>query len=207
MAFSYQVAGGAKANAGSERPVLQIELPPDARSVELTNTAGGLLYTQLIRRGQPLVGDQSSAADNLRLEVVYKTTDGRVVDPGQLAQGTDFLAEVTVTHPGAPYSFYYEEMALDQIFPSGWEILNTRMDNLELFNNTTRPEYEDIRDDRVYTFFDIGAGRSQTYRVRLNAAYQGRYYLPSVSCAAMYDHRIHAHQPGRWVEVVSPQLN
>ena len=207
VAFSYQVAGGAKANAGSERPVLQIELPPDARSVELTNTAGGLLYTQLIRRGQPLVGDQSSAADNLRLEVVYKTTDGRVVDPGQLAQGTDFLAEVTVTHPGAPYSFYYEEMALDQIFPSGWEILNTRMDNLELFNNTARPEYEDIRDDRVYTFFDIGAGRSQTYRVRLNAAYQGRYYLPSVSCAAMYDHRIHAHQPGRWVEVVSPQLN
>ena len=43
----------------------------------------------------------------------------------------------------------------------------------------------------------------QVYRVRLNAAYQGRYYLPAVVCEAMYDNSISARRPGQWVEVVS----
>jgi len=71
--------------------------------------------------------------------------------------------------------------------------------------NINRPDYQDVRDDRVYSFFNIGYGNSQTYRVRLNAAYQGRYYLPTVSCKAMYDASVNARQPGMWVEVVSPE--
>ena len=38
----------------------------------------------------------------------------------------------------------------------------------------------------------------------LNAAYQGRFYLPAVSCEAMYDNSIFARVPGQWVEVVKP---
>jgi len=42
----------------------------------------------------------------------------------------------------------------------------------------------------------------RTYRVQLNAAYAGRYYLPTVGCEAMYDKRIRASTPGKWVEVI-----
>ncbi|MEM8564993.1 MAG: hypothetical protein AAGF85_00940, partial [Bacteroidota bacterium] len=62
--------------------------------------------------------------------------------------------------------------------------------------------YQDIRDDRVLTYFDLRSTKSKTYRVVLNAAYLGKYYLPSVHCGAMYDEDISAYKAGRWVEVV-----
>ena len=96
------------------------------------------------------------------------------------------------------------DRALSQIFPSGWEIHNTRMNNISSFTNTTVPEYQDIRDDRVFSYFDIREGKSHIYRVQLNAAYQGKYYLPTTYCEAMYDNTINARLPGQWVEVVAP---
>jgi uncharacterized protein YfaS (alpha-2-macroglobulin family) len=106
--------------------------------------------------------------------------------------------------------FDFNEMALTQVFPSGWEIINTRMSATgESGVGTSTPEYQDIRDDRVMTYFDMpfrGADpdnqRPKVYRVLLNAAYAGRYYLAPVSCAAMYDNRIRASVPGKWVEVL-----
>jgi len=74
---------------------------------------------------------------------------------------------------------------------------------LQAYAPNSPADYQDIRDDRVLTFFDLGAGQSHTYRVQLNAAYQGRFYLPAVSCEAMYDNTIAAQRPGQWVEVVS----
>ena len=65
-----------------------------------------------------------------------------------------------------------------------------------------RAEYRDFRDDRVFTHFDIRANTKQVYRVALNAAYQGRYYLPAVSCEAMYDRSVLARVVGTWVDVV-----
>ena len=112
------------------------------------------------------------------------------------------MAEVTVTHPGFPFEFRYEEMALDQIFPSGWEVTNSRMTDVSYFSNSARPEYQDFRDDRVISFFDIYPAKQQIYRVQLTASYPGRYYLPSLSCEAMYDDRIYARHAGRWVEVI-----
>jgi len=38
----------------------------------------------------------------------------------------------------------------------------------------------------------------------LNATYLGEYYLPTISCEAMYDNGISARKAGRWVKVVQP---
>jgi len=65
--------------------------------------------------------------------------------------------------------------------------------------------YQDIRDDRVYTYFDIRSGETKSFKVILNSSYIGKYYMPSVSCEAMYDNSINARFPGRWVNVVMPQ--
>jgi uncharacterized protein YfaS (alpha-2-macroglobulin family) len=67
---------------------------------------------------------------------------------------------------------------------------------------TSPSTYIDVRDDRVYTYFNIEETKTRTYNVLLNAAYLGRYYLPAVSCEAMYDNTIQAFLPGKWVEVV-----
>lgn len=61
--------------------------------------------------------------------------------------------------------------------------------------------YQDIRDDRVYTFFNIKEGEILYYYIQLNATYPGKYYLPSTLCQAMYDNTITASSAGKWVEV------
>ena len=40
-----------------------------------------------------------------------------------------------------------------------------------------------------------------TVKTKLIATYPGRFYLPAVSCSAMYDASVSALVPGKWVEV------
>lgn len=202
--FAYQLPGGTATNAGSDKPIMLIDIPAGSaagQNIKVDNNGQGLLFARLISTGQPLVGYETAAENSLGISVTYKDLQNRTIDPSVLPQGTDFIAEVQVKHPGVR-TIPYQEMALDQIFPSGWEILNTRMDEVQNFVAASPAEYRDFRDDRVYTFFDISPGKTHTYRVQLNAAYQGRFYLPAVSCRAMYDETINARTAGRWVEVV-----
>ncbi|MFA6400796.1 MAG: hypothetical protein WCX31_04105 [Salinivirgaceae bacterium] len=104
-------------------------------------------------------------------------------NPAVITQGTDFLAEVRMEHPGIRNA--YKEIALTQIFSSGWEIRNLHMEENTSTLTKDIPRYMDIRDDRVYSYFDIGTGEACTYRVLLNAAYVGKFYLPTVYCEAI----------------------
>jgi len=118
----------------------------------------------------------------------------------------DFKVEVQLRHPGLRDD--YRDLALTQIFPSGWEIRNWRMDetaNPNIKNNTA--DYQDIRDDRVLTYFGLRRGETKTFSILLNASYVGKFYLPAVSCEAMYNHTINARKAGEWVEVVAPGKN
>jgi uncharacterized protein YfaS (alpha-2-macroglobulin family) len=125
-------------------------------------------------------------------------TAGQAIEVGSIKQGTDFVAKVTVRNPA---NRMYTEMALSQVFPSGWEILNTRLYNSEGTYRSSTFEYMDIRDDRVYHYFDMKPGETLTYYVQLNAAYLGRYYWPGVYCEAMYDRTVSSGVTGKWVEV------
>lgn len=172
--------------------------------VSIKNTSGQRLFARVVMRGRP-ASEPPAEAKNIVLNVRYTDLKGSAIDPAKLKQGTDFLAEVTVTR-ASTFTFNFSEMALTQIFASGWEILNTRMSDVG--GGTSSPmDYQDVRDDRVMTYFDLPYGSSpqtsRIYRIQLNAAYAGRYYLPAVACEAMYDNRIRAVSPGKWVEVVN----
>ena len=73
------------------------------------------------------------------------------------------------------------------------------MDNAS--QEATKPDYQDIRDDRVYSFFGLSSGNSKTFEILLNASYAGHFYLPATHCDAMYDNTIKALKKGMWVEV------
>ena len=115
----------------------------------------------------------------------YKNKEGHDIDPAILEQGTDFIAEVSIYNPGSTGTL--QNVALRQIFPSGWEIHNYRMDAGMSQQAGSIPTYQDIRDDRVYTFFDLPARSTKTFRIMLNAAYLGKFYLPSVYAEVMYN--------------------
>jgi uncharacterized protein YfaS (alpha-2-macroglobulin family) len=127
---------------------------------------------------------------------------GQLIDPTKLPQGTDFMAQVNITNPGRLGR--YDNLALTQLFPSGWEIINTRLLNTDETFKAANYDYKDIRDDRVNTYFSLAEGKEATFFVLLNASYTGKFYLPATYCEAMYDASINAAYSGKWVEVMSP---
>ena len=150
----------------------------------------------MILRGIPEAGTPSDVANNLNVSVKYFLPNGRTFLPQSIPQGTDFIAEVTVSNPGM--KGHYSELALTQIFPSGWEILNWRMGVSETNNQYFR--YQDIRDDRVYSFFDLGYN-GKSIEIPLVATYAGRFFMPQQFAESMYDNTIYAKEPGKWIEV------
>jgi len=169
-------------------------------NTRVTNEGKNILYARVVLQGIPAQGDLTSAQNDLKMSVAYFTTDGKKVDPATLPQGINFITEVTVTNPGIRGT--YRQMALTQIFPSGWEIINSRMSEVAQSGTQSSPyTYMDVRDDRVNTYFDLDPNRSKTFRIMLNSTYLGRFYLPAVYCSAMYDNTINARIPGKWVEI------
>jgi uncharacterized protein YfaS (alpha-2-macroglobulin family) len=159
-----------------------------------------MVFVKIQLSGIPLTGDASSASNDLYVKVRYLDLKFNPIDPVLLTQGYDFIAEVRIEHPGIRGD--YKEMALTQIFPSGWEIRNLRMEESSSNFIKDIPRYMDIRDDRIYSYFDIDASGSRTFRVLLNATYVGKFYLPTIYCEAMYDNDINGKVGGKWVEVV-----
>jgi len=167
---------------------------------KITNKGNSIIYVNLYVEGIPVENILPAENNNLTMDIKYRTLDGNEIDVSSITQGTDFKAIVTIKNPGILGD--YKEMAITQIFPSGWEIHNTRMYGVGTSHEIDQPKYQDIRDDRVYTYFNLKSGQIKSFVILLNAAYVGEYYLPSVNCEAMYDNRINSRTSGEWVKVV-----
>lgn len=169
-------------------------------SVELKNTGKSTLFARIITEGIPEQGEEKAYANGVSLAVSYVDLNGRPVNVAQLEQGTNFSAVVTVKNPLARG---YNNLVLSEIFPAGWEILNTRFLNESATDSLSAGvNYQDIRDDRVYSYIDrLPAGSQVTVKINLCAVYPGRFYLPPVYCEAMYDYLIRANTAGQEVTV------
>jgi uncharacterized protein YfaS (alpha-2-macroglobulin family) len=206
LKFNYTY-NGKEVTASTELPIAQVQLPMNgikASALKVESESKGTLFVRLITEGTPARGNEEEESNSLNIDITYTNTDGAAIDPSQLQQGTEFIATVTVSNPGTRGS--YKNMAINQIFPSGWEINNLRLDDSESKLGGDKPTYQDIRDDRVYTYFDLNAGQRKTFQVSLTASYAGTYYLPAVSCEAMYDRSIYARKKGQVVEVVKAPI-
>jgi uncharacterized protein YfaS (alpha-2-macroglobulin family) len=164
---------------------------------EVKNKSDNSVYVQISTTGIPVAGQETAADNKIKMRVSFN--DGMSgINPAILKQGTDFYAIVEMTNT-SPIKEAYSNIALTQIFPSGWEIMNERLLGIE---TVAQSEYDycDIRDDRVYTYFDLKY--TKQFKVKLTAAYIGKFYLPAAKVEAMYDGTISANNTGQWVEVV-----
>ncbi len=205
LKFKYSY-NGKEVSASTGLPIAQVNLAGDAKSnsLNVTNEGKGILFVRVITEGIPARGQEESASSNLTMDVTYADTDGNAIDPSQLEQGKEFVATVSISNPGL--RGVYKNLALKQIFPSGWEINNLRLEGSEDRLTADKPTYQDIRDDRVYTYFDLNANQRKTFKVLLTASYAGSFYLPAVSCEAMYDHSIYSRQKGQVVNVTKEKV-
>jgi uncharacterized protein YfaS (alpha-2-macroglobulin family) len=202
LRYEYAVNGSKAVNASTNKPVDQVEIGSDKNpsgSVSITNRGTGVLFARVISTGIPEAGDESDAANGISMSIVYTDLNDNEIDVSSLPQGTDFIARVTLTHSGLVD--YYTNLALTQIFPSGWEIRNTRFDQADAAHQGSRFDYQDVRDDRVLTYFGLPRHEQASFFVYLNATYTGKFWLPATLCEAMYDGTVNARVGGQWVEV------
>jgi len=200
MTFSYE-AGSDKKTVKTGKIVSENALNVSNKSgkipVTFKNTGNNILYVKFVSSGIAAKGNEIATSNNLRIDVTYCIKNGGAINVSELDAGTDFEAVVTITNPGLLGN--YTNLVLSQIFPSGWEIRNNRLNFDEKTNSDIT--YQDIRDDRVYSYFNLKSGETKKVRIDLTATYKGRFYLPAQICEAMYDNSVNASTVGYWCEV------
>ncbi len=220
-AFTYERSVGGKAQAVTSQSIVSSEtLAPGNAGAPLrfTNTADRKLYATLIVRGVPPSGVEDAAESGLSLALNYLDAEGKPITISAIPQGSDLITRVVVTNTTKRR---VDNLALTQLVPAGWEIRNERLEGADVSGvrdasdsprtapwdgtaeaTRARAEYVDIRDDRIQQYFSLKPGEAITFTTRVNAAYLGRFYLPSTSVEAMYDAKQFARSKGQWVEIV-----
>jgi uncharacterized protein YfaS (alpha-2-macroglobulin family) len=171
-----------------------------ANTLSFKNQKENLIYVRVLNSGKLPLGTEIAEQRGLSVSVIYKDLDGNTIDVSKLQQGQDFVATVKVSNLK---DSDVNDVALTQIFPSGWEIVNTRFTAFGS-NTTSQAQFTDIRDDRVNFYFDLpqkGKHSTKTFNVMLNASYLGTYYLYGIQAEAMYDNDFLVRTKGKWVTV------
>ena len=175
-----------------------LEIKTGSNSITIKNTKSNTLYVRVLTSGILPIGQEKAMQSKLFTNLVFKSRSGAPVNVTKITQGTEFIAEITIRNQT---NERVENLALTQIIPSGFEIVNTRFTDFGSFGNNVA-DHIDIRDDRTNFYFGLKANESRTFRVLLNASYLGRYYLPGMQAEAMYDNTYAARTVGQWVEVM-----
>jgi uncharacterized protein YfaS (alpha-2-macroglobulin family) len=201
MSFTYTF-GGKSETITTKSTISQRELPivDGSNTLRMKNAAGNLVYVRVLNSGKLPLGEELAEQRGLSVSVIYQDLKGNRLDVKKLQQGQDIVARVSVSNLK---SDNLRDVALTQIFPSGWEIVNTRFTDYG-DTTTSSARYTDIRDDRVNFYFDLpskGKYGTKVFTVMLNAAYLGTYYLPGTQVEAMYDNDFFVRNKGRWIEV------
>ena len=184
-------------NAIAQRALHSVD---GSNTITVSNAETNVVYVRILNSGKLPLGQELAEQRGLSVSLSYTDLNGNKLDVRKLQQGQDFVATIKVSNLSKNS---INDVALTQIFPSGWEIVNTRFTD---FNGgtTSTARYTDIRDDRVNFYFDLGTDNnnmSKTFTVLLNASYLGTYYLPGTQAEAMYDNDYLVRNKGQWVEV------
>jgi uncharacterized protein YfaS (alpha-2-macroglobulin family) len=186
-----------KYNSGKAFRLIPIDnIPSNGTAIEVINTnESAVIYCTLTSKGSPPSGSEQPGSSGLDLSFRYQDINNNSIEIANITQGVDFIDKITVSNTGRRN---YENLALTYIVPSGWQIHNPRFETGETLPGI---DHQDIRDDRVYTYFSLKPGESKTFPVLLNASFMGKYYKPAVYVEAMYDAEIHSLKKGQWVEI------
>ena len=197
---SYTINGKTE-NINSNEPVFSVELPvkTNKQNVQLKNHSEQTLYVRLISSGILSVGKELAMENGLFISTTYRDANGNLIDVSQIKQSTEFTASIEIKNLT---NEFVENVALTQIIPSGWEIINTRFTDYGGTEQSSYIDYADFRDDRANFYLSLKGNQSKIIRLKINASYAGRYYLPGTFAEAMYNNRYNTRTEGKWVEVI-----
>ena len=190
----------------SSTPVAMEEVAPGTATkgaLSIANSGGLPLYARVIASGMPPLGAETASSSGLSLEVSYRDEKDRQVDPLDVPLASDVTVVVGVTNTRRSN---LDGLALSLLLPGSWEPVNTRVFAEGDSSLGGAWDYQDFRDDRIYTYFSLRAGEKRVFTFRATVTYEGKFYLPPVSVEAMYDPTINARVPGKWLDKTRRKL-
>ncbi len=171
--------------------------PAEGRDLSLANNSKNPLYMTVYTKGIPAAGQEETFSRGLEIKVIYRDLKMNPVEISAITQGSDLLVDVEIRNNTVRQ---LQNLVLTHLVASGFQIKNP------LFSRDNRPvknyDYQDVRDDRIYSYFSLNPGESKTFLVALNASYLGRFYQPGIAVEAMYDDSVQANTRGQWVNIV-----
>lgn len=175
-----------------------IDLKDGKADIKIKNNSHNSLYIKETTSSIPLEPITRSISNDLKIKVRYLDINNRTLTLENIKQASEIIVEISVENPDL-----YENrnnLVLSYFIPGGCEFINERLsENASAYKGS---EFVDIRDDRCYLYFGLGAGRSQTFRLRMNATFTGEYIIPSASCTSMYDNDISAYSKSEKLIIV-----
>ena len=157
--------------------------------ISVRNKVSDVLHAQFVQVIQlskdtlPAIQDKG-----LTLKVSYTNLNGVPVDVSNLSVGQDILAHLVLSNPTLES---YNDIALTHIIPASWEVYQVVGDpNQAKSESSLGLRYQDVRDDRILSYFDLPAQRLMRMKVRLHVTYAGQYTLPAIQAEVMYEPQI-----------------
>ena len=162
----------------------------------IENTGKNVLFVRMMNTGTPPSTTLKDDQNMLNMTVRYVDGDGNTVEEDKLQFGRDYKIKITVKNTDNTSKL--NNLALSTFFPSGCEIQNTRMVGGPDVNQS---DYEDIKDDKIYTYFSLNPMQSKDFVYTFTTSFKGSYVHPGVYCEAMYDASIYALRAGKIIKV------
>lgn len=179
-----------------------------AIAMDLENDGPSSVYARLVARGTPAPGSEKLHSEGLTMAARFLDASNATIDPSRAALGDDLIVEIAIRNTSGED---LTDLALSFRSPSGWEITNLRLgedaggtssgsgtgSGSEAGSGPALFDYQDIRDDRVLTYFALKRGETRRFKLYVNKTYDGEFFLPAMVAEAMYKPEIFAVLPGR----------
>lgn len=186
--------------------IYKFPIKEDAKKIMIVPNTDAMTYVNYYWEGVPINSEEEDYSEGFSINRTFYNDDGKVIDASNVKSGDVFWLEVNVK-PTKRNMDRLENIAINQILPSGWEIENLRVTDsktpkwVEEKSKGTTVSYTDIRDDRVMWFFNYGGSGELSFFAKLNAVTKGEYDFPGTVLEAMYDESYRAYKKGNRVKV------
>lgn len=186
-------------NLTANKSSLSVNLKPKKgmNEVLVKNNGNESVFVTLSTKGKVAEFVTEESGSRCKMSVRYYDRKGNEINPDKLSLNTDFSVEIKVSNP---YEYMLMDNALSYYLPSGWEMINDRLFKNESTNDEQCKNIE-YQDDNVKFYFDLLPNQEKTFRLSLNAAYQGKFMIPAVHCESMYNDEVYYTVPARQVVV------
>ncbi|MGB1206414.1 MAG: alpha-2-macroglobulin family protein [Chitinophagales bacterium] len=184
--------------SGDDLTVLYGEEWGDDLKITTSGNKGNLYYFWDIE-GLTADGSYEQKDNFLKVRRTFYDRYGRVVSTPKFEQNDLIVVKLSLQSTEASVP----NVVVSDILPAGLEIENPRISELpemEWIKDSSLPEHQDFRDDRVH-LFTTATAKAKDFYYMVRAVTPGRFQMGPASADAMYNGEYHSYHGGGTVEV------